>query len=246
MKIKKPKYYSPSTINLFVRDKAKFIMKLANIDSFGGSPATFRGESIEYGLIRKLFYNDEPGDIIKEVDKWFEECVISNKVEKDEKYKKEKASLPFYIDQILQTYNSIEEPCIGTQTKVELELKGVSVPIMGYIDFEFETHIRDLKTTKAIPTKVPHSVQRQLAVYSKATSKQAWVDYVSPKKTTSIRIDNVDDTISEITSICQGIDKFLSISEDAKELANMFYPNLDSWEWDKDSINNAKQLWSIK
>ena len=47
MKIKKPDYYSPSTINLFVRDKSKFIMKLANLDSFEGNSSTIRGESIE-------------------------------------------------------------------------------------------------------------------------------------------------------------------------------------------------------
>jgi hypothetical protein len=26
----------------------------------------------------------------------------------------------------------------------------------------------------------------------------------------------------------------------------MHYPNLDSWEWGQDDINNAKKLWSIK
>lgn len=49
-----------------------------------------------------------------------------------------------------------------------------------------------------------------------------------------------------MTAICKGIDKLLSISDDARELSNIFYPNLDSWEWDQETINNAKQLWSVK
>lgn len=246
MKIKKPDYYSPSTINLFVRDKAKFIMKLANIDSFEGNSATIRGEAVEFALARKLAFDTNYKDTLNNVVNHFHSSHFGSRIPKDEKYEKEKSSLKGYLDQILPTYNMIEDEFIGTQTKISLELKDVSVPLLGYVDFEFNNHIRDLKTTKSIPSNVPHSIKRQLAIYSKATGKEAWVDFVSPKKTTSIKIDNVEDTISEVTAICKGIDKLLSISDDAKELSNIFYPNLDSWEWDKNSINNAKQLWSIK
>ena len=37
MKYDKLEYLSPSTINLFIRDKAKFILKLAKLDDFGNS-----------------------------------------------------------------------------------------------------------------------------------------------------------------------------------------------------------------
>jgi|TARA_Y100000004_G_C8922008_1_gene415865 hypothetical protein len=246
MKIKKPDYYSPSTINLFVRDKAKFIMKLANIDSFEGNSATIRGEAVEFALARKLAFDTNYKDTLNNVVNHFHSSHFGSRIPKDEKYEKEKSSLKGYLDQILPTYNMIEDEFIGTQTKISLELKDVSVPLLGYVDFEFNNHIRDLKTTKSIPSNVPHSIKRQLAIYSKATGKEAWVDFVSPKKTTSIKIDNVEDTISEVTAICKGIDKLLSISDDARELSNIFYPNLDSWEWDQETINNAKQLWSVK
>ena len=77
------------------------------------------------------------------------------------------------------------------QSKVELNIDGLKLPIIGYIDLECERSIRDLKTTRAIPSALPHSVN-------------------------------------------------------IKEIASMHYPNLDSWEWGQDDINNAKKLWSIK
>ena len=34
----------------------------------------------------------------------------------------------------------------------------------------------------------------------------------------------------------------MSITDDIHELASMPYPNLDSWEWGEDDINNWKKL----
>ena len=164
MKIKKPDYYSPSTINLFVRDKAKFIMKLANIDSFEGNSSTIRGEAIEFALARKLAFDTNYKDTLNNVVNHFHSSHFGSRIPKDEKYEKEKSSLKGYLDQILPTYNMIEDEFIGTQTKISLELKDVSVPLLGYVDFEFNNHIRDLKTTKSIPSNVPHSIKRQLAI----------------------------------------------------------------------------------
>jgi hypothetical protein len=247
MKIRKPKHYSPSSINLFMRDKAKFIMKYADIDTFDGSSATIRGQAVEVAISERIFYAKEIIECIDIATQYFESECKSKNVEQDEKYWKEHNNLSKYIENIIPSYDNIKEQSVGTQCLINLDLNDISVPIKGFIDFEFDNHIRDLKTTRAIPSKIPHSVARQLAIYSKAIDKkEAWVDYVSPKKTVSYRIDNIDDAIEEVRSICLGMDKFFQISDDVKELATIFYPNLDSYEWDRESINNAKQLWSIK
>ena len=85
-------------------------------------------------------------------------------------------------------------------------------------------------------------VQRQLAFYSYVSRKQAWVDYVSKKHCTTYRIDNVERTMNEIIAICHSIEKFLNISDDIKEIASMFPPNLDSWEWSEEDNINWKKL----
>ena len=168
-------HFSASTINLFIRDKAKFIFKAMKLDEFNGNPSTVR-----------------------------------------------------------------------TQSKINLEFEEISLPIIGYIDLELETTLRELKSVRAIPSAIPHAVQRQASIYSYATKKPIWVDYISKKNCTSYKVTNVEDNIKEVIQICQSIEKFLSISEDIHEIAGMFYPNLDSWEWDKNDINTAKKIWSIK
>ena len=246
MKFKSLEHLSPSTINLFVRDKAQFIMKLSGIE-YKGSSATVRGQAVEKAVLQSVFYKNRSLDeSIKIALDYFQEETLFSKIEKDEKYNKEKSTISDYILNAIPTYQSIQDEPLEMQRKIELRLDDVKLPIIGYIDIEFENHIRDLKTTKVIKSSVPHSVQRQLSIYSKALRKDAWVDYVSPKKIVSTKIDNIENNIQEVITICKGIEKLLSISDDIQEIASMFYPNLDSWEWDKDSINQARKIWSIK
>ena len=125
------------------------------------------------------------------------------------------------------TYYNIDDEPIKMQSKVELNIDGLQLPIIGYIDLECERSIRDLKTTRAIPSALLYSVNRQLAIYSTATNKDAWVDYAS--KNIAPLIVLVILTTQWMKSLLsrQGIEKFLSISDDIKEIASMHYPNLD-------------------
>ena len=47
----------------------------------------------------------------------------------------------------------------------------------------------------------------------------------------------------EIIKISLGLMKFLSISNDAYELASMFYPNFDSWMWNDDNKKQSTKIW---
>ena len=241
-------YFSASTINLFVRDKSKFILKVAGYDDFNGNPSTLRGNAVENQLLSVPFYKEK--NIQEHIDDalafYSSELLGLNQKFDEKKIEKERADIPHYVMSGFPTYYNIDDEPIKMQSKVELNIDGLKLPIIGYIDLECERSIRDLKTTRAIPSALPHSVNRQLAIYSTATNKDAWVDYASKKHCTTYRVSNIQNTMDEIVAICQGIEKFLSISENIKEIAPIHYPNLDSWEWGQDDINNAKKLWSIK
>lgn len=241
-------YFSSSTINLFVRDKSKFILKVAGYDDFNGNPSTLRGNAVENQLLSVPFYKDKNiQEYIDDALAFYNSEVLGlNQEFEEKKITKERQDIPNYIMSGFLTYHNIEDEPIKTQSKIELKIDQLSLPLIGYIDLECENSIRDLKTTRAIPSALPHSVARQLAIYSTATNKDAWVDYVSKKHCTTYRVGNIQQTMDEVVAICQGIEKFLSISSDIKEIASMHYPNLDSWEWSQDDINNAKKLWSIK
>ena len=243
MKLSDIGYVSPSLINLFVRDKAKFIMKIANLDDFDGNTATLRGQAVESALLTAPFYKHKTDkELIDDALAYFSSELLGLSQKQDEKkVDQERKAIPDYIRIGLQTYRSIDDTPIDTQGKITLELKEVSVTIIGYYEIAFENHIRDLKTTKAIKSTLPHSTQRQLAIYSFATKKDAWVDYVSRKNIVSTKIGNVKKTVEQVIYLCQAIEKFLSLSSDIKELAHIFFPNQDSWEWTEDDINNYKK-----
>mgnify|MGYP001460776188 CR=1 FL=1 len=245
------KYYdhlSASTINLFVRDKAKFILKTMKLDDFNGNPSTIRGQAVDHQLCSIPFYKDKNIQThIEEASSFYESELLGLKGKFEEKkIEKERSDLPQYIMSGFPTYYNLDDLPVRTQSKITVEFEEVSLPIIGYIDLELETTLRELKSVRAIPSAIPHAVQRQASIYSYATKKPIWVDYTSKKNCTSYKVINVEDNIKEVIQICQSIEKFLSISKDIHEIAGMFYPNLDSWEWDKNDINTAKKIWSIK
>lgn len=236
-------HLSLSTINLFTRDKSKFILKASGLDDSRGSPAMLRGRAVESQLLWvPIIKNRSIEELIENADFFFQQESLQIKDLYDkEKIEKERKDVSQYVISGFPFYYNLEDQGLKTQKKVSVNLQNLNIPIIGYIDLEcFET-IRDLKTTRAIPSKVPYSVQRQLSFYSYATKKEAWVDYVSKKNCTTYRIDNVEKTMKEIISICDAMEKFLNISNDIKEIASIFQPNRDSWEWsDEDNINWKK------
>lgn len=243
-------HFSASTINLFIRDKAKFIFKAMKLDEFNGNPSTFRGQAIDNQLCSVPFNkNKNIQEHIQEASSFYESELLGLKGEfEDKKIEKERTDLPQYIMSGFPTYHNLDDLPVRTQSKITLEFEEISLPIIGYIDLELETTLRELKSVRAIPSAIPHAVQRQASIYSYATKKPIWVDYVSKKHCTTYKVANVEDNIKEVIQICQSIEKFLSISEDIHEIAGMFYPNLDSWEWDKNDINTAREskIWNIK
>tara|TARA_R100000149_G_C5864145_1_gene129297 strand:+ start:316 stop:1059 length:744 start_codon:yes stop_codon:yes gene_type:complete len=244
MKFDKLEYLSPTTINLFVRDKAKFILKLAQLDDFNGNPATLRGQAVEKAILGSVFYKQKSiEELIEEARGYFSSELLGlSQKQDDKKIQSERNSLAEYISVGIPPYRRIEDEPIDTQGKIKVELEGVKLPIYGYYDIQFENHIRDLKTTRTIPFGIPYATQRQLALYAYATKKEVWVDYVSRKKYSSKKITDIPKIIAEVTHICQGIEKFMAITDDIHELASMHHPNLDSWEWGEDDINNWKKL----
>ena len=113
-------------------------------------------------------------------------------------------------------------------------------------DFRYKNIIRDTKTSTITPNAITRSHARQLALYSKAFPEcECWIDYITPNKSTSYKLTDINQKFVEIQDIVFGLRKFFSISNDTLELASMLYPNLDSWMWNDEMINEAKRIWRI-
>jgi hypothetical protein len=75
---------------------------------------------------------------------------------------------------------------IAVEQKMTLHVEGVPVPFIGYIDWEEETHLDDLKTGNKVKKKPDGHWRFQGAIYSLAKRKPTHFHSVSRAKTPSI------------------------------------------------------------
>ena len=239
-------HLSPSKINLWVADPALFVgTYLCGMKGSFGVGA-FRGTAVEHALEKKLSNKDFPQKAIDEFlyGSFDKECLEHDIAENDDKLIKERTALELYYNVALETYADFGTPT-HYQQKVYFQHEDLPIPFLGYIDFMYEDSIRDLKTVGVRPSKFSEAHQRQLAVYSYAyPDKEMWCDYVTKREAVSFKLQNPKEKFKEVMRICFGLQKFLSISNDAFELASMLHPNYDDWRWSEDMKQQSTKIWS--
>ncbi len=78
------------------------------------------------------------------------------------------------------------------------------------------------------------------------TREEIAKDYVTKKEALSFKVQNVEQRLNEVIKISFGLQKFLSISDDAFELASILYPNYDDWRWNEEMKKQSTKIWSNK
>lgn len=120
------------------------------------------------------------------------------------------------------------------QHKVEVRLEGVSVPIIGYLDWLYAGEVLDLKTTLRVPSAMSEPHIRQAAVYKTAHfDKRIRFFYVSDKKSAkhTLTREQYDAAMRQITCAAQRLERFLSLSNDKEELAAIIPHSSESFYW---------------
>ena len=252
-------HLSPSSIQTFLEDKPRWIMRYLFGYQNGGGPAMWRGTGTDegvgafFGLLedKKTYTQQQSLELCKRIYRdRYESC---KKYFKDQeidqaKLEMEESRLERYLKTATEFYSTIGKP-LSHQDKVELQLPDLPVPIIGYLDLLYEDTLRDIKTTARSPYKVSDAHARQVSVYAKATGRVPILDYIvvtaKEEKVVSYTVTEVDRHIKTIEQVAYSIMNFLSYSNDKYELANTCYPNIDDWKWDEHSIKFASTIWSI-
>ena len=164
------------------------------------------------------------------------------------KLTKERADVETYVKIAVPYFRKMGKP-IATQKRIELNFEEIPVPIIGYLDLQYEGQVRDIKTVARLPANMMSSVRRQLAIYAAAEQCDAFVDYVHVTKTTqqvkSVPVENIDGTINEVRRACNSMMNVCAYSNDINEVAQLFFPNFDDWKWSAAEIGAAKKIWRI-
>ena len=125
----------------------------------------------------------------------------------------------------------------ASQRRIELELPGIGIPLIGYTDFEFEDSIVDLKTTTRMPSAISASHRRQGAIYQRASGNRRMdFIYLTPKKAARYTLENSEQEWAEVCTIARKLQNFLAAFETREAVADVLMPNYGHPFYWKDPI----------
>lgn len=243
-------HLSPSSINSWINAPSLWVLeKLLKFKGQMGASA-HRGTASEVGISLGLFDHS----------KMLDECIAAampvydrlTSLSGDPKRENERAVIPGMIKQGLALRDCglphipNEEARFGSgvQHKVSIELPGVSVPIIGYLDWLYDDLIIDAKTTLRVPSSMSETHLRQATVYKTAHPKRrVMFAYMSDKKMERhfLTREQFEQSTKELIGASMRLERFLGISDDPHELAAIVPHSSESFYFN-DPATKAKAV----
>lgn len=218
------KHLSPSSLNCWRDTPGLWCLRYLQGIRDDGSPAMWRGTAVERGL--EMVLRGKPDEALPEAMRQFE-ALAQGEVRDD--IDAEAKLIPGMVKQCAVWFDDMRAASnlpdvAATQLKIETYLDGVSVPVIGFVDFTFiEGADIDLKTTKACPSKPRPDHLRQIALYRKARNRDAAVLYVTDKRSAFYCPSPSDlaDALGELTDAARSLERFLSFVPDPDTAVRM-------------------------
>lgn len=241
-------HLSASHLNLFVAQPAMWAASYLMKRRTPVGPAAHRGTAIECGVEAGLFDPEMPVEAAQEMA--LAKFHGLTRLSADARIEKERETIAPSVAVALaelRQYGVPSKPEDGRQHKISVDLPGVAVPIIGYLDFRWDQHgiVGDLKSTARIPSEISEAHARQGSIYVRAGSNvQVRMMYVSAKKIAVYPIENADAHIASVVRTAQAIERLLSLSDDSELLTRCFAPDLSSFYWgDASARTLATEIW---
>ena len=239
---------SYSKLNSFSNYPCQFIInKIYKVDT-GTNPAMRAGQVVEEllydSLMRKDVYMDK-------VLLHFEEDFCNyHDQEKVGKYLEYIPKMYKNCDNFLKQLGNYQ--LLSYQEEISTSILGIN--FIGYTDFLFdlddELWLYDLKT-KARMSKPSNSEYLQQWIYKKALEEKyqkpvhCHLDIVTPTKRHCEELFFNDNHEIEIYNKIKGMASLLQKCNTPEDVALLYQPNLDSWEWNEQNIPARKEIWGI-
>tara|TARA_R100001509_G_scaffold85748_2_gene48841 strand:+ start:299 stop:1099 length:801 start_codon:yes stop_codon:yes gene_type:complete len=251
-------YISPSALNKFRKNPAKWLVNIAGYREKIFSPAMTYGIAVEQGINMGVMTTAPIQECIdsalREYDKIYK-SIEEHKADYDfAKCLEKQMTLPEVLDKIIPLYRKFGKPT-AIQEWVEVYLD-LPIPLKGICDYLYDDYVRDLKTTGIQPKEVKTDYLNQLTVYSLATSKTPHVDYVyvtkHKRELISYKIENTEVYVKNIRRIAMKMWQLLSFSSDIHEVCAMscLEPDISNEDfmnqWSATEIKGAQILFDMK
>jgi hypothetical protein len=236
-------HLSPSSINTWINAPSLWVLEKLIGFRGGMGCAAHRGTATEAGVSAGLFDHAKSED----------ECVATalpvydrlTALSGDPSREKERDYIPGMVRQglALRSHGAPIAPN-GQQHRVEISLDGLSVPVIGYLDWLYPDEILDLKTTLRVPSSMSETHLRQAAVYKTAhMNRRVRFFYVSDKKAEkhTLTREQYDRAMRELTCAALRLERFLGLSKDPHELAAIVPHSSESFYFN-DPATKAKAI----
>lgn len=239
---------SYSKLNSFSNYPCQFIInKLYKVDT-GTNPAMRAGQVVE-----ELLY-----DSLTRKDVYMDKVLLHFEEDFCDFYDQEKVTK--YLEYIPKMYKQCDSflkqlgnyQLLSYQEEISTSILGIN--FIGYTDFLFdlgdELWLYDLKT-KARMSKPSNSEYLQQWIYKKALEEKyqkpvhCHLDIITPTKRHCEELFFNDSHEIEIYNKIKGMASLLQKCNTPEDVALLYQPNLDSWEWNAQNIPARKQIWGI-
>lgn len=199
-------HLSPSSLNLWHSAPGLWGLRyLAKVKS-DGNAAMWRGSAVENGLAAFLRGANEHDA----------QCIALNGFELNCQ-----GEITDAIEEELALIAPMMQQCFlweppstlnAAQLRVEHWFDGISIPVIGYLDFAFEGIDVDLKTTKACPSKPRADHTRQVALYRAARGRRGALLYVTDKRKAYFEIEDdvAANALSDLEADARSLQQFLA------------------------------------
>lgn len=171
------KHLSPSSLNTYAANPALWAGKYLFHWQEEPGVSMARGTAIEAGLDVWLYKRDQE----LAVQAAYQNFAMNTGGDASDEADAERDNLEPMLVQAITALKGAPTPT-ARQIKIEHWVDGIEVPIIGYVDYLFEDHGIDLKTTKMCPSSIKADHGRQIALYAKAKSRPFKILYVTAKK----------------------------------------------------------------
>lgn len=225
-------HLSPSSLNCWRETPGLWALRYLGKVRDDGSPAMWRGTAVEKGV--EAFLLGKPSAHCVSLAEAAFDTLCQGEI--SDGITKERTNIAPMLRQAAIALSEKKIKLAGTQIRIETQLEGVSVPVIGYVDFTFLNRTDndiDLKTTSALPSKPRLAHVRQVATYNRARKRPQALLYVTDKKHALYEISDEEmrDAIDELTNSAQTLERYLAAMPDALAAMRSLPHQLDHYAY---------------
>ncbi len=245
------RHFSASALNKWIGSPAAYGLSYLKKVKEPTNPAMARGTHAESGIVAGLL--DHKRSIESCVDlalAGFDKDMALNPTNPD-KIEMERKRISDLVGNGIIGLRKYGTPDFqeGNQQFVKVNLDGVAVPLIGYLDLFYPEHglIIDIKTTARMPSSISAAHARQGAGYAAAMANhEIRFAYVTPKDCKVLRQEDTSERLTELTKVAQQLQHFLSQSEDTDELLRLLTPDYSSFYFSSPTMREAgREVWGF-